>query len=262
MRALQQAFLDDVMGLAVREPEERAAAFLKPPRGTVEARWHVYAHGYLARIVEALGEEYRVVRRILGPDAFESLIARYLGTSPPRSFDLAHAGDGLSEFLKKDLLSRELPFLPDLAALERRLSEAFVAADGESFTWAELQQMAPAAAAKLELGLAPGALVIRSAWPLHDLWSSRDLPDEEISIDLEGRPSIVLVFRRGWSVRCEGIDEDNARLVERVTRGDATLSRLAEEHGADDGTQVRQLLDCFRSLVDRGVFVRKRRIND
>jgi hypothetical protein len=254
MLATQQAFLDDLMGLAVREPFERAAVFQPPPQGTVEDRWHIYAHGYLARIVEALGDEFRAVRRVLGPDAFESLVARYLAHCPPRSFDLAQAGDRLPDFLKADLLSRELPFLAELASLERRLAEAFVAADGDPLSWAVLQRMDPAAAANLALTLQPGATVLRSAWPLHDLWACRDLPDEEISIELEGRPSEVLVFRRGGSVRCEPLDAASASLLEQVAAGGVSLSRLAESRQVRDAAAARELLDCFKSLVDRGVF--------
>ena len=53
LRLTQQGFLDDLTGRRTRSEAERQTAFRRPRRGSVADRWHVYAHGYTARIVEA-----------------------------------------------------------------------------------------------------------------------------------------------------------------------------------------------------------------
>jgi hypothetical protein len=60
-------------------------------------------------------------------------------------------------------------------------------------------------------------------------------------------------------VRVEAVDETAARLVEAAGFGDATLDDLRElvAPGADEG-EMEELLDAFRELVSRGVFVIRR----
>lgn len=65
-------------------PHEQEALFRRPPEGSVSGRWDVYTSGYLARLVEALENDYPAVRRILGskmkkPDSRSLLIASLAG---------------------------------------------------------------------------------------------------------------------------------------------------------------------------------------
>lgn len=254
--AIQETFLGDLNGARPRREEERAVSFRRPPRGSVADRWHVYAHGFVARVEEALGLEYAAIRRIAGGEAFADLVARYLSVFPPRSWDLAGAGDRLPRFLELDRLTVELPFLPDLAALERAISAAFVAADGQPIAWADLAARGPEAVAALRLALLPGVAALRSPWPLHALWSCRlEEDDEAVSVPVENLPSRVLVYRRDGRVRVEPVSELEAALVEAASCGDATLEDLRVLAGAADHEL---LVEAFRSLVEREVFVLKR----
>jgi len=256
-RLLQLEFLDDLTGRRPRAQAQRESAYRRPPRGSVSDRWHVYAHGYVARIAEVMGLEYAAIRRILGSDAFEDLVARYIGVFPPRSYDLARAGDRLPGFLELDRLSSELPFLADLATLERAVSAAFVASDaGDPVRWAELVSRDPDGVAGLPLALLPGVAVLRSPWPLHALWTCRlEEDDAAVSIPVDGLPSRVLVYRRDGRVRVGPVSELEAALVEASSCGGVTLTELQELAGARDAASV---VEAFRALVEREVFVLNR----
>jgi hypothetical protein len=260
LRDAQAAFLDDLTGRRPRSGSERETVFRRPRRGTVADRWHVYAHGYLARMVEVLGLEYAAIRRILGEEAFEALVERYLGVFPPRSFDLGRAGDRLAAFLEFDRLAVDLPFLPDLARLERTLAASFVAADGEPTSWEQLRRRSPEELLALRFGLLPGVALVRSSWPLDELWACRfEDDDDAVTIALEGRPANVLVYRRDGRVRVERIGETEASLLEAASCGDATLGDLQELTGASgDAAGLARLVDAFRALAERDVFVIQR----
>lgn len=254
LKSLQEAMLLDVSGRRLREPDERAQVFRDPPAGTLEQRWHIYSSGYVIRIAEALENDYPAVRRILGPGPFTALTRRYLLRHWPRSFDLGRVGDRLASFLEDDPLTRELPFLPDLARLEWLLSEAFLAADAETLAWSDLRAMAPEAVADRPLALLPGTALVRSAWPLLDLWKCKDEPDDKVSIQVEGRPSTVLVFRKGLEARCRPLEENQARLIEAASRGASLADIQVGLADGEDRDLIQQLLDRFRRLVDEGVF--------
>ena len=257
LREAQAEFLDDLTGRRPRTPGARAAAFRCPPRGSVEDRWLVYGHGYLARIAEVLGLEYAAIRRILGAAAFEALVARYLDVFPPRSFDLSRAGDRLPAFLEFDRLSVDLPFLPDLAKLERTISVSFVAADGVPAGWEELRRHSLEQLLALRFGLLPGVALVRSSWPLDELWACRfEGDDGAVSVALAGRPANVLVYRRDGRVRVERVGDAEALLVEAATCGDATLADLQQLTGAGaDSAGLARFVDAFRALAERDVFV-------
>jgi hypothetical protein len=210
--------------------------------------------------VPAVGLEYAALRRILGEEAFEALLARYLAVFPPRSFDLGHAGDRLAVFLEFDRLAMELPFLPDLARLEQTISESFVAKDDTPATWEQLRRRSPEELLALRFGLLPGVTLVRSSWPLDELWACRfEEDDDAVSIALEGRPANVLVFRLDGRVRVEAVDDGQAALVEAASCGDATLPDLQELTGARaDAAGLAGLVEAFRALAERDVFVIKR----
>lgn len=243
----QADFLDDLLGIAERTPEGRRRAFRNPPAGTIEDRWAIYANAFVVRIAESLANDYPAVARILGESAFRSLAARYLRACPPCSYDIGRCGDRLAGFLATDALSEALPFLPDLAAFEWMLAEAIGVEDVTSLRWEDLVVLGPDAVADARLEPVPGAAVLRSRWPLPDLWRAKDL--EGIDIELEGRPATVAVWRVGVEPRWRTCTPDEATVIEGAASG-ATLARLLDDGSFD----AERAVTALRSLVRDGFF--------
>ena len=251
LRSLQASFLGDLTAHEPRTETDRAALFAAPPQGDIERRWGIYTFGYLARLAEAIENDYPATRRILGEGAFRSLAARYLERHPPHSFDIGRAGDRLAAFLETDPLAADLPFLPDLARFEWSLAEAFIAADREPLAWSDLARLGPEAVADAVFRPRPGTAVIRSRWPLLDLSATQDLADREVSIAVEGRPCVVLVYRQDLEVRRRLVDEPDARFLETAGRG-IRLAGLLDE--AANSADADRLVERFRLWVMEGVF--------
>ncbi len=261
LKRAQRAFLDDLEAEDGGDPAERVLRFDSPPRGTVEERWHVYAHGHRRRIVDLMRQEYPAVLRVLGREAFDAVAGRYLAARPPAGPGTGDSGDGLGDFLATHPLSRGLPFLADLARLERAVSEAFVAGDAEPFRWADLARLGRDAALAARLALVPGARVIRSPWPVLDIWESRFLPPEEVAVELEGRPAVVLVRRQGFRVRATRLEPDVAELAEALAApsasgGGATLGRLASPAARTGSPASGPFVEALRELLSLDVVTR------
>ncbi len=251
LAAVQRHVLTDLLALRACTPEGRAATFADPPRGSLEGRWHVYSSGYLARLFEAVENDYPALRRILGEGPFHSLVARYVRQCPPRSYDVGRVGDRLAGFLEADALTRDLPFLPDLARLEWAFAEAFVASDEPPLRWQDLSALAPEDVADLPLFLHPSVTLVRSPWPVFELRDCHDLPDDAVSIPVQGRPVNALVYRRGLEVVRRAVGDDEAKLLSRLRNG-ATPAQLAET--LDSGSQGR-LAEQVRHWVLGGLIV-------
>ncbi|MFN8643395.1 MAG: hypothetical protein U0802_17680 [Candidatus Binatia bacterium] len=172
---------------------------------------------------------------------------RYLRAAALRSYNLNDAGTELPAFLRTDPLGRELPFLPDLAGLERALTRAFHAADAAPLTAAHLAALAPESFLAGRVRFQPSVAVCASPWPIHALWLARETPHGEIDVDLTAGEQVI-VWRADLHVDCQPIAREPAAALQALLAG-ATVVEVAERH--DDLTAVvAWLADCIgRGLV-------------
>ena len=206
----------------------QAEAIMHPQRGAPAVeRLAVYADGYVERTRQALVEMYPAVRHVVGQRMFAKLARRYSEQYPSRDYNLSLRGRHLPEFLSGDLVAHRLPFLPDLARLERLVSQAFHAFEHPPLDPAALRAVPSDAWDRMRLVLQPSVGVVVSAWPILDIWQARTRPRHEINIDLVHRPQPVLIFRQGLAVRCELVDEPQAALLQDLLSG-RTLGAACE----------------------------------
>jgi len=189
-----------------------------PHPSRVADRLDVYRGGYPARVHDALVEAYPAVAHFTGDAAFAALAQRYSAAAVLTSYNLNDAGAALPAFLRTDPLSAAQSFLPDLAALEWRVVQAFHAEerpplDPRALGWSADEW------ARAVLSFQPAIAVVSSEWPLLDLWAARDTPRDQIEIDLSDRPDHVIVRRVDLTVRCESVAAEEARVLRRLLDG-------------------------------------------
>lgn len=224
-------------------PPERAGAAAVPIELNEQAgepgeeRLSVYSGGYLARMEEALQEAYPAVRHVLGARTFHRLAHDYAARHPSRDFNLSLAGRELSSFLGDYPLTQEFPFLPDLAQLEWKVVEAFNVFDRPPVDLARLSGVPPEEWEKLRLAFQPSVSRIASAWPILDIWESRNRPIKEVRIDLVNRPQQTLIYRQNMQVRCELLDEPQDRLLSALLAG-ASLGAACESLASSGNSEL------------------------
>ncbi len=113
------------------------------PRAERETLLSVYQHAYIARLVEALAEEYEKLAAFLGDDQYNAMACAYIKAHPSQSPNMRWLGQWLPEFLRTNNPYRETLTLAELATLERALNDAF---DGEDASRLQLSELARVAA--------------------------------------------------------------------------------------------------------------------
>ena len=187
---------------------------------------------------EALDEAYPAVRHVVGGTAFAELVRRYAPSVPTGLYSLTDVGSELPRCLTTDVLTAGLPMLPDLAALEWRVLRAFHAHERAPFDPASVTHWGLDQWERARVVFQPSVALVRSAWPILDVWELRETPIAEIDLEVEGRPQNVLVSRNGAGVVCEPVESAEAvvmeALLESVPLGES-LERLvvASEDVAD-----------------------------
>lgn len=122
--------------LAPAESVILPSSTLKP-----EARMTIYAEAYMARLVEALEQDFPAVLKLIGHRAFHSMCREYLERFPSRSWSLNPLGRRLPEFLSDHSSVPEREAVRDLASVEIAMSEVFDAEAGTALTPADFRKL-------------------------------------------------------------------------------------------------------------------------
>ena len=99
--------------------------------GPVTGAIAVYRNTVIHGAVEALRSNYPVVAQIVGDELFEAMAVEYSSANPPRSPVLALYGEAFPGWLKQQDWVTDLPYLPDVATIERLHVECLMAADAD-----------------------------------------------------------------------------------------------------------------------------------
>ena len=133
-------------------------------------RFDVYRNNVIAGLLEALGDAYPAVKSLVGAPFFSAAGALYVRAHPPKSPLMFEYGDGFADWLEAFEPAAELPYLPDVARLERLLLEARNAADADVLDAAGFsaaaQGLAPEALAQMALSPHPAARALTSRFPI------------------------------------------------------------------------------------------------
>jgi len=207
-------------------------------------RFAVYRNNVVVSLTQALADTFPVVQQLVGDEFFAALSRAYLREHPPNSPVLAHWGDGFADWLAAFASTRALPYLPDMARLERARVLAWHAPDATPLTPDELRarlaqtELLPGA----RLALHPACRVLRSPWDVQALWSAHQREDDWPALDID-RPSAMLVLRDPHDeVLVIGLDDAAADFIEALVAGARFGEALARASGVDLAATLALLL--------------------
>ena len=128
MNALVQA----EFAAALLDAERPVPAGLCAWNGSDPARrFAVYRNNVIVSLVGALADTFPVLRQLVGDEFFDAMAGLYVRAHPPTSPVLAHYGEGLADWLAAFDPARALPYLSDMARLERARIAACHAGDAQ-----------------------------------------------------------------------------------------------------------------------------------
>ncbi len=202
-----------------------------------------YRGNAAAIAARALAGAYPTVAALVGEDSF-ALLARDLWQHhAPERGDLGEWGAALPDFIAASAALASEPYLADSARLDWCVHQASRAADAAPAPPA-LDALASDAAASLRLVLRPGCALLGSAWPVATIWQAhqRDGEDRFAAVRAAfaaGRGEHAFVWRDGFAVRVDALDDAGAAFTRGVLRGDTLAGAL---DAAGDGFAFDQWL--------------------
>ena len=137
-----------------------------------EARLRVYRNHVRITLAEALGTTFPATARLLGQDGFDHLARRFVDAHPPTQPCLAEYGQEFPALLGRQPDLAGAPFAADLARLEWAMNAASEAPDTPALSAVHLARLPPGRVTDLRTELHPAWRLVRSRWPVLDLWQA------------------------------------------------------------------------------------------
>jgi hypothetical protein len=240
---------------ALLDPTRAVPAGLRAWNGSDPARrFAVYRNNVVTSLVDALADTFPVVRELVGSGFFDAMARVFVAAHPPASPVLSEYGDALPGFVETFGPAASVPYLADVARLERARVCAFHAADAPALAPAAIApHLADAQALpQTRLVLNPSVAVVASRFAIVSLWAAHQGQGDIAGVD-PLQPEAALVLRQGDEVAVITIAHADAGFLRALLDGcllGAAVDRAAR--GAPADGQPFDLAAAFGLLLGHG----------
>ncbi|MFZ2059498.1 MAG: DNA-binding domain-containing protein [Candidatus Binatus sp.] len=231
------------------------AIVLGDDRLSAEARVDIYANMYFYRIRDALKEDFAATLAVLGDDNFHNLVTGYLLEYPPTEPSISDCGRYLADYLSDHPLREDVPFVADLAKLERAVVEVFAGPDDAALDPDSLRATPPEDWPAMKLTIHPAAQILALEWRVSELL--RAVEDGRPWKPAERGGVKVLVWRRNARVFYRDLERAEADALDAVSRC-STFAEICEvvAANAEDQDPVAAMNRMLAGWLSDGLFVR------
>lgn len=129
---------------ALLDPARETPAVVTGPNGKAAGRrYDVYRNNVTVSLIDALAAVYPAVQRITGAEFFRAMARFHVRSNPPTSPLLFEYGRDFPEFIETYEHAQDMPWLADVARIERAWLDAYHAADTAPLSPARLAAVTP-----------------------------------------------------------------------------------------------------------------------
>lgn len=247
LAALQQRFQGHVMAGADGPGDA--------PWYNVRGHMDIYVNAYRGRLREALADNYPVLCRALGDDAFRELAAAYLDAHPSPFRSIRWFGDRLADFIARNPEAVPHPALLDIARLDWAMRGAFDAADATPLRIEDLAGIPAEQWPGLRFTLCPSFRMLALDWGIEALWHALNDDENAETEEPQRAAHTMIVWRAGLEIRWRTVTEDEAAALRTLVDGGsfADVCATVETQNGRDAAWVASLLGQW---INEGLLAR------
>lgn len=204
--ALAQACRHEGFAAALLDPDR------PPPPGLPARRYAVYRNNVTASLLEALAAAYPAVKALVGPAFFDAAAALFVRAHPPREPLMILYGDDFPDWIAAFPPAAGVPYLADVARLERARLVALHAADAEPLPASALAALTPETLAAACLVLHPSLALVPSRFPVVSIWAQTTGRAPEAPVDMAAG-EVARIARPGLEVEVAPVSPAGATFL-------------------------------------------------
>ena len=221
---------------ALLNPELPAPPGLVGPNGGPSSkRFAVYRNNVVAGLTETLKDAFPAVQRIVGADFFHAMARAYVAAEPPRTPILLDYGAGFPDFIRQFEPAASLPYLGDVARIERAWTEAYHAPEASPLDPAAFTAIEPSQLPEIRLLLHPSVRVVRSQFPALTIWQMNIGDGVPAPVDFTAGGEDVLVVRPVADVEVRSVPGGSLEFILALAGGMSVLAALTAAISVDPG---------------------------
>ena len=239
----------DVFASALLSPDESCPQGVFSRNGADPAsRFAVYRNNVHSSLINALATGYPVTLQLVGDEFFRAMAGVYVQDFPPTSPLINEYGGDLADFIQGFAPAASVPYLADVARLERLRVRAYHAADAlqpdQQEIIAVLQQQSDVG--ELRLQLHPSLATLSSAYAVVALWAAHQTGESLATLDPFHAQS-ALVLRSGLHVQVFHIDSGAVAFINSLNN--KWPLEMAMAYALDAATEF-DLHQCLGLLIN------------
>jgi Putative DNA-binding domain len=210
---LQQVLQTHIMGEDVQILNE----LVVPTKGTIDERLEVYSNAYDWRLIDALHQEYGLLAKLIGDEAFTELAEAFIDTYPSQFYSIAKFSEPLAQFLSEDSAYSKQPHLSELVKLIKALIISLEAADAPYLNFEALANMAEQNWPSLCFKFHPSVQYFCFNYNSYAIWQA--LVQEKSMPTMQMLKNHCVVWRKGLQSYAVALTEAEALVLNLIQQG-------------------------------------------
>jgi hypothetical protein len=231
---------------ALLDPDRPAPSLVSGPNGkAAKQRYAVYRNNVAVSLIDALTAVFPSTMRITGADFFRAMARFHVRATPPSSPLLFEYGHDFPDFIEQYEYAGSMPWLADVARIERAWLDAYHAADAEPLAPRALASIPADGLADTILMPHPAARIVRSRFPAVAIFTANRSDGPVGRIETSG-PEDALVTRPHLEVMVRLLPPGGAVFLRSLIVGEplgaAAAAALAESPEFDLSANIAGML--------------------
>jgi hypothetical protein len=232
-------------------PDQATPPTVGGPNGKAAVkRYNVYRNNVTVSLIDALAAAFPAVQRITGVEFFRAMARFHIRATPPQSPLLFEYGHDFPAFIDQYEYAQSMPWLADIARIERAWLDAYHAADVAPLSPAALASILPERLEHLVFTPHAATRIVRSRFAAVTIFAA-NRSEEPVGLIDAGVAEDALITRPDLDIIVRHLPPGGAvfltNLISARTLGQAAAAALEAEPAFDIGASI-------AGMVEAGVF--------
>ncbi len=245
------SYAGDFVSALLNPQQPPPAAISGPGAKAAIKRYGVYRNNVTVSLINALAAVFPATQRITGLDFFRMMARLHVRETPPTSPLLFEYGRDFPAFIERYEHAQSMPWLADVARIERAWLDAYHATDAEPLSVDVLAAIPVDQLADIMLIPHPAARIVRSRYSALTIFAANRI-ERPVTLIEAGEPEDALVTRPALEVFARRLPPGGAVFLTRLMVSEPLGAAAAA--GSSDSPEF-DLATNISGMIEAGVFV-------